>query len=109
MNIPMVDPAREYRELKGEIDAAVGRVLASGRFVLGAEGEALEQELAAFLGASYAVGVNSGTDALDLPLAAAGISPGDTWTVPGFTFFASSEGGPYTGPTPGFAGGDPHA
>ena len=45
-SIPMVDPAGEYRALKAEIDAAVGRVLASGRFVLGPEGEALEREIA---------------------------------------------------------------
>jgi len=101
--IPMVDPAGEYRALKGEIDAAVGRVLASGRFVLGPEGEALERELAAFLGASHAVGVNSGTDALHLPLVAAGIGPGDEVVIPGFTFFATGEAVSYTGATPVFA------
>lgn len=41
ISIPMVDPAGEYRLLKAEIDAAVSRVLASGRYVLGPEGEAL--------------------------------------------------------------------
>jgi dTDP-4-amino-4,6-dideoxygalactose transaminase len=101
--IPMVDPAGEYRALKAEIDAAVGRVLASGRFVLGPEGEALERELAAFLGASHAVGVNSGTDALHLPLVAAGIGPGDEVVIPGFTFFATGEAVSYTGATPVFA------
>ena len=103
MNIPMVDPAREYRDLKDEIDAAVGRVLASGRFVLGPEGESLERELGAFLGASHAVGVNSGTDALHFPLVAAGIGPGDEVVVPGFTFFATGEAVSYTGATPVFA------
>ena len=107
MNIPMVDPAREYRELKSEIDAAVGRVLASGRFVLGPEGESLEHELAAFLGAGYAVGVNSGTDALHLPLVAAGIGPGDEVVIPAFTFFATGEAVSYTGATPVFADVDP--
>ena len=103
MSIPMVDPAGEYRALKSEIDAAVGRVLGSGRFVLGPEGEALERELATFLGASHAVGVNSGTDALHLPLVAAGIGPGDEVVVPGFTFFATGEAVSYTGATPVFA------
>jgi dTDP-4-amino-4,6-dideoxygalactose transaminase len=103
MNIPMVDPAGEYRALKPELDAAVGRVLASGRFVLGPEGEALERELAAFLGANHAVGVNSGTDALHLPLVAAGIGPGDEVVIPGFTFFATGEAVSYTGATPVFA------
>jgi len=101
--IPMIDPAAEYRSLKSEIDAAVGRVLASGRYVLGPEGEALERELAAFTGAAHAVGVNSGTDALHLALVAAGIGPGDEVVVPAFTFFASAEAVSYTGATPVFA------
>jgi len=101
--IPMVDPAAEYRSLKSEIDAAVGRVFASGRFVLGPEGEALEREIAALTGARHAVGVNSGTDALHLPLVAAGIGPGDEVIIPGFTFFATGEAVSYTGATPVFA------
>ena len=101
--IPMVDPAAEYRALKPELDAAVLRVLASGRYVLGPEGEALERELAAFTGAAHAVGVNSGTDALHLALVAAGVGPGDEVIVPAFTFFASGEAVSYTGATPVFA------
>jgi dTDP-4-amino-4,6-dideoxygalactose transaminase len=101
--IPMVDPAGEYRALKAEIDAAVLRVLASGRYILGPEGEALERELAAYLGAAHAVGCNSGTDALHLPLVAAGIGPGDEVVVPAFTFFATAEAVSYTGATPVFA------
>jgi dTDP-4-amino-4,6-dideoxygalactose transaminase len=103
MNVPMVDPAGEYRALKSEIDAAVGRVLASGRFVLGPEGEALEREIAQFTGARHAVGVNSGTDALHLPLVAAGIGPGDEVVIPAFTFFATGEAVSYTGARPVFA------
>jgi dTDP-4-amino-4,6-dideoxygalactose transaminase len=101
--IPMVDPAAEYRALKAQIDAAVGRVLASGRYVLGPEGEALERELAEFTGARHAVGVNSGTDALHLPLVVCGIGAGDEVVVPGFTFFATAEAVSYTGATPVFA------
>ena len=101
--IPMVDPAAEYRTLKAEIDAAVGRVLASGRYVLGPEGEALERELGAFVGAPHAVGCNSGTDALHLALVAAGIAPGDEVVLPAFTFFATAEAVSYTGATPIFA------
>jgi dTDP-4-amino-4,6-dideoxygalactose transaminase len=106
--IPMVDPAGEYRALKAEIDAAVLRVLASGRYILGPEGEALERELAAYLGAAHAVGCNSGTDALHLPLVAAGIGPGDEVVVPAFTFFATAEAVSYTGATPVFADIDEH-
>jgi dTDP-4-amino-4,6-dideoxygalactose transaminase len=107
MTIPMVDPAGEYRSLKAEIDAAVGRVFASGRFVLGPEGEALEREIAALVGAPHAVGCNSGTDALHLPLVACGIGPGDEVVVPAFTFFATAEAVSYTGATPVFADVDP--
>ena len=99
----MVDPAGEYRALKAEIDAAVGRVFASGRFILGPEGEALEREIAQFVDAQHAVGVNSGTDALHFPLVACGIGPGDEVVVPGFTFFATGEAVSYTGATPVFA------
>jgi dTDP-4-amino-4,6-dideoxygalactose transaminase len=105
--IPMVDPAGEYRSLKSEIDAAVARVFASGRFVLGPEGEALEREIAGLTGARHAVGCNSGTDALHLPLVAAGIGPGDEVVIPGFTFFATGEAVSYTGATPVFADVDP--
>jgi dTDP-4-amino-4,6-dideoxygalactose transaminase len=101
--INMVDPAGEYRALKDEIDAAVGRVLASGRYVLGPEGEALEKELAAYTGAQHAAGVNSGTDALHLALVAAGVGAGDEVVVPSFTFFATAEAVSYTGARPVFA------
>jgi dTDP-4-amino-4,6-dideoxygalactose transaminase len=106
-SIPMVDPAAEYRALKAEIDAAVGRVLASGRYVLGPEGEAFERELAAYVGAPHAVGCNSGTDALHLALVAAGIGAGDEVVLPAFTFFATAEAVSYTGATPVFADIDP--
>jgi len=93
MNKPinMVDPAGEYASLKNEIDTAVARVFASGRFVLGPEGEALEREICQYVGAAHAVGCNSGTDALHFPLVAAGIGAGDEVVIPGFTFFATGE------------------
>src|SRR6185436_6298314 len=105
MNKPinMVDPAGEYASLKNEIDTAVARVFASGRFVLGPEGEALEREICQFVGAAHAVGCNSGTDALHFPLVVAGIGPGDEVIIPGFTFFATGEAVSYTGATPVFA------
>ena len=101
--IPMVDTVAEYRAFKEEIDAAFARVMASGRFVLGPEGEAFEREIAAYTGANHAVGVNSGTDALHLALVAAGIGPGDEVIIPSFTFFATGEAVSYTGATPVFA------
>ncbi|MGH8704458.1 MAG: DegT/DnrJ/EryC1/StrS family aminotransferase [Burkholderiales bacterium] len=102
-HIPVADPAAEYRELAPEIDAALRRVLASGRYILGPEGAALEREIAAYVGAAHAVGVASGTDALHLALRAAGIGPGDEVIVPAFTFIATAEAVSYTGARPVFA------
>jgi dTDP-4-amino-4,6-dideoxygalactose transaminase len=101
--IAMVDTGAEYRAFKDEIDAALARVMASGRYILGPEGEALERELAAYTGAKHAVGVNSGTDALHLALLAAGIGAGDEVVIPAFTFFATGEAVSYTGARPVFA------
>lgn len=75
--IPVVDPGAQYLRLRRVIDEAIGRVLASGHYVLGPEVESFESEFAAFCGVSGAVGVNSGTDALMLALRAAGVRPGD--------------------------------
>ncbi|MEA3192558.1 MAG: UDP-N-acetyl-3-dehydro-alpha-D-glucosamine 3-aminotransferase [Betaproteobacteria bacterium] len=105
--IAMVDTVAEYRAFKDEIDAAFARVMASGRFVLGPEGEAFEREIAAYTGAKHAVGVNSGTDALHFALVAAGIGAGDEVIIPSFTFFATGEAVSYTGATPVFADVDP--
>ncbi len=102
MNVTMADPAAEYRALKPEIDGAVQRVLASGRYVLGPEMEALERELAAMTGCAHAVAMNSGTDALLLALVAAGVGEGDEVIVPGFTFFATAEAVTHARATPVF-------
>lgn len=71
---------------RAEIDAAIARVLDSGRFILGPEVEALEREFAVFLGIPYAIGVASGTEALWLALKSLDLSPGDevvtvSWTA----------------------------
>lgn len=89
VRVPFLDLEAGYRELRGEIDDAVGRVLASGRYVLGEEVEAFESEWAAACGTRFAVGVNSGLDALTLALRALGIGPGDEVLVPGHTFIAT--------------------
>jgi dTDP-4-amino-4,6-dideoxygalactose transaminase len=76
--VPQADPGASYRAHRQEIDAAVARVLASGWYVLGAEGRAFERDFAAWLGAAHAVGCANGTDALVLALRAFGIGPGAT-------------------------------
>ena len=88
--IPLLDLRRQYEQIHEEVLAAVERVCASQHFVLGAEVEALEREVAAFTGASAAVGCASGTDALWLALLAAEVQPGDAVVTTAFSFFASA-------------------
>jgi dTDP-3-amino-3,4,6-trideoxy-alpha-D-glucose transaminase len=75
--IPFNDLGRGVAELRDDLDAALARVLDSGWFVLGGEGRAFEEEFAAAAGVTHAVGVGSGTDAIELGLRALGIGPGD--------------------------------
>jgi dTDP-3-amino-3,4,6-trideoxy-alpha-D-glucose transaminase len=77
MKVPFLDLSRESDELGGELEAAVGRVLAGGRFVLGEAVEEFERAWARYCGAGHAVGVGSGTDAVTLALQAVGVGPGD--------------------------------
>jgi dTDP-4-amino-4,6-dideoxygalactose transaminase len=77
LTVPFADLGRGVAVARREIDAAIARVLDSGWYVLGAEGRAFEAELAAWLGAGHAVGVASGTDAIELALRALDVGPGD--------------------------------
>jgi dTDP-4-amino-4,6-dideoxygalactose transaminase len=88
--IPLLDLHRQYQQIREEVLAAVERVCSSQQFILGAEVEALEREIAAFTGARAAVGCASGTDALWLALLAAGVRPGDAVITTAFSFFASA-------------------
>ena len=87
--VPFLDVGAGYRELKAEIDQAVHRVLDSGWYILGDEVEAFEREYAAYLGASYCVGVGNGLDALRLALMALDVGPGDEVIVPSNTYIAT--------------------
>jgi dTDP-4-amino-4,6-dideoxygalactose transaminase len=107
MKVPILDLAAEQAEIGGDIATALERVLASGHFILGPEGAALEKEIAALVGVPHAVACNSGTDALHLALRAAGIGPGDEVVTPSFTFIATAEAIAYVGATPVFADIDP--
>lgn len=100
--IRMEDLAAE-REVVGEaVDAAALRVLRSGRFLLGPETAAFEAAMAAAVGVDFAVGVASGTQALELALRACGIGPGDEVLTTPFTFFATIEAVLLVGATPVF-------
>ncbi len=103
MRVPILDLVRQYQAIKPDIDAAMLRVVGSGRFILGPEVEALEQEIAALCGAKAAIAVASGTDALLLSLRGLGVGPGDRVILPSFTFFATAGIVHNVGATPVFA------
>lgn len=77
MKIPFNTFERQVQRLKPEIDTAIERVLQRGWFILGPECEAFETEFADYIGVPYAVGCNSGTDAIELAFRALGIGEGD--------------------------------
>jgi len=100
--IAFIDLAAQRARIGGRIDAAVQAVLASCRFINGPQVGELEEKLAAFAGAKYAVACSSGTDALALLLMAWGVKPGDAVFCPAFTFCATAEVVPWVGATPVF-------
>jgi dTDP-4-amino-4,6-dideoxygalactose transaminase len=89
-SVPLLDVHRQYDELRDDIRSAIDRVCESGRFILGPECSALEQEVAAYCQSTHAVGCASGSDALLLALMAFDIGPGDEVIVPSYTFFATA-------------------
>jgi dTDP-4-amino-4,6-dideoxygalactose transaminase len=90
MKVPMLDLVAEHAPYRAELVAAFERVLDSGRFVLGPEVEAFEQEIGKWIGVPHAIGVSNGSDALLLALQAVGVGPGDEVICPTFTFFATA-------------------
>jgi dTDP-4-amino-4,6-dideoxygalactose transaminase len=107
MRVPFVDLRIQYAAIRQEIRAAIDDVLESAQFVGGKWIETFEQQFADFVGAKYAVGMASGTAALELSLKAAGIGPGHEVIVPANSFFASAEAVSNVGARPVFADVDP--
>ncbi|MFO1431838.1 MAG: DegT/DnrJ/EryC1/StrS family aminotransferase [Candidatus Competibacteraceae bacterium] len=105
--IPFIDLKAQYESIKGEIQEAVQATLASTQFVLGKDVAAFEEEFAAYCGARFGIGVNSGTSALHLALLAAGIGPGDEVITVSSTFVATVAAIDYTGARPVFVDVDP--
>jgi dTDP-4-amino-4,6-dideoxygalactose transaminase len=79
----------QYATIRAEIREAIDRVCDTQHFVLGPEVKALEEEIGAYCGARYAIGMSSGTDALLAALMAIGLQPGDEVITTPFTFFAT--------------------
>jgi dTDP-4-amino-4,6-dideoxygalactose transaminase len=89
--VPMVDLRAQYARIRGEVDAALARVLESAQFVKGQDCGLFEREFAAYCGAAEACGVANGTDALAVALRAYGVGPGDEVVTVANTFIATGE------------------
>jgi dTDP-4-amino-4,6-dideoxygalactose transaminase len=90
MMIPMVDLKRQYQTIRKDIDRAIMQVIKDSDFILGEKLQAFEKSFADFCECSHAVGVDSGTGALELALMAVGVKTGDEVIVPTFTFFSTA-------------------
>ena len=89
MRFPLLDLKAQYESIEKELKERVSEVLDSQMFILGAEVKALEEELSAYVGAKYALGVSSGSDALVISLMALQVGQGDSIVTTPFTFFAT--------------------
>ena len=105
--VPLLALDRQYAVLRDEIQAAIREVCDSGRFVLGPDVTALEEELARLLDVPHAIGCGSGSDSLLLALMALGVGPGDEVVLPSYTFFATASAVTRLGAIPIFADIDP--
>jgi UDP-N-acetyl-3-dehydro-alpha-D-glucosamine 3-aminotranferase len=101
--VPMLDLRAQFKTIAPEIRAALDQVLTAQQFVLGPQGEALEQEIAQLCGVRQGIGVASGTEALELALHACGVGAGDEVIVPAFTFIATGSAVSALGARPVFA------
>ena len=102
MAVGLMDIKGQYAELQDRIEAAVLAVLRSGRVILGPNVKGFEDEAAAFLGTTGAVGVANGTDGLTIALRALDVGPGDEVITVPFTFYATPEAIAQTGARPVF-------
>ncbi len=107
MNVQFIDFRKQYETVKEDIDVGLKKVFEAGNFILGKEEKDFELEFAKYCDAQYAVGVNSGTDALYLAMASLDIGAGDEVILPTFTFIATALCVSYTGATPVFVDIEP--
>ena len=102
IHVPLLDLNQQNQPLAAELKDTFARVLDSSQFILGPEVMEFERQVAAGVGATHAIGVSSGTDALLLSLMALDIGPGEEVLCPSFTFFATAGSVSRTGATPVF-------
>ncbi len=101
-NTPLLDLKAQYKSIRKEANAAIKKVLDEQSFILGKDVEELEEEIASYCGTKHAVGVASGTDAIQLALRAAGVGSGDEVITVPFTFIATAEAISNLGARPAF-------
>jgi dTDP-4-amino-4,6-dideoxygalactose transaminase len=101
--IPLVDLKAAHAEVAEEVERGIADVLARTAFVGGAEVADFERLYAQFIGVEHVIGVASGTDALEIPLRALGLRPGDEVIVPANTFIATAEAVIRAGGVPTYA------
>ena len=89
MKVPLLDLQAQYATIRAEVREAIDRVCESQYFILGPEVTALEEAIATFCGARFAVGVSSGTDALLMALMALKLGPSDEVLTTPYSFFAT--------------------
>jgi dTDP-4-amino-4,6-dideoxygalactose transaminase len=107
LQVPFVDLTAQYRAIGAEINEATSRVIREADFILGRDVHLFEEEFAAFCGTQYAVGVDSGTSALELALRAYEIGPGDEVITAANSFIASALAISHAGATPVLVDVDP--
>jgi dTDP-4-amino-4,6-dideoxygalactose transaminase len=98
--VKFVDPVKNYQMIRDEIDAAYFEVMSKGDLIDRGQLKSFEKHLAEFVGTKYAVGLNSGYDALHMSLQSAGIGSGDEVIVPAHTFVATCSAVVNVGATP---------
>ncbi|HTZ11119.1 MAG TPA: DegT/DnrJ/EryC1/StrS family aminotransferase, partial [Candidatus Margulisiibacteriota bacterium] len=103
MKVNFLDLNRQNNKIRKEIEASFNGTFARSDFILGKEEALFEEEFAKYFKRRFAVGVNSGTDALFLALLSLGISKGDEVVVPVFTYIATALAVTFTGARPVFA------
>jgi len=91
MTLPLLDLQAQHNSIREELDAAIARVLAHGKFVQGPEVAVFEEAFADYCEVGHCVGTSNGTSAIELVLRAAGIGAGDEVVTTPFTFIATVE------------------
>jgi len=98
--VRFVEPVKVYRMIKDELDAAYFDVMSKGELIDRSHLRSFEENLASYVGTKYAVGLNSGYDALHMSLRAAGIGAGDEVILPAHTFVATCSAAVIVNATP---------